>query len=90
MKKLSSYILHYWYAYLFAIVCLLLQVGLDMLAPQVTRRIVDDVIGEGAVDLLMPLLLTIFLIGLGRCVFGYTKEFTFDYVGAKIGMNMQD
>ena len=89
MKKLSSYILHYWYAYLFAIVCLLLQVGLDMLAPQVTRRIVDDVIGEGAVDLLMPLLLTIFLIGLGRCVFGYTKEFTFDYVGAKIGMNMR-
>ncbi len=86
MKKLSSYILHYWYAYLFAIVCLLLQVGL---APQVTRRIVDDVIGEGAVDLLMPLLLTIFLIGLGRCVFGYTKEFTFDYVGAKIGMNMR-
>ena len=50
MKKLSSYILHYWYAYLFAIVCLLLQVGLDMLAPQVTRRIVDDVIGEGALD----------------------------------------
>ncbi len=89
MKKLSSYILHYWYAYLFAIVCLLLQVGLDMLAPQVTRRIVDDVIGEGAVDLLMPLLLTIFLIGVGRCVFGYTKEFTFDYVGAKIGMNMR-
>ena len=32
---------HYWYAYLFAIICLLLQVGLDMLAPQVTRQIVE-------------------------------------------------
>ncbi len=89
MKKLSSYILHYWYAYLFAIVCLLLQVGLDMLAPQVTKRIVDDVIGEGAVDLLMPLLFMILVIGLGRCVFGYMKEFTFDCIGAKIGMNMR-
>ena len=88
MKKLSSYILHYWYAYLFAIICLLLQVGLDMLAPQVTRQIVDNVIGEGKIDLLTPLLFTIFFIGLGRCVFGYTKEFTFDCIGSKIGMDM--
>ena len=89
MKKLSSYILHYWYAYLFAIICLLLQVGLDMLAPQVTRQIVDNVIGEWKIDLLTPLLFTIFFIGLGRCVFGYTKEFTFDCIGSKIGMDMR-
>lgn len=89
MKKLSSYILHYWYIYVFAIICLLIQVGLDMLTPQVTKSIVDDVIGEGRMELLALLLLTIFLIGLGRCIFGYTKEFTFDCVSSKIGMDMR-
>lgn len=89
MKKLSGYILRYWYIYLFAILCLLLQTGLDMLTPQVTKRIVDDVIGEGNIDLLTPLLVTIFVIGLGRCIFGYCKEFTFDWVSSKISMNIR-
>lgn len=89
MKKLSSYILRYWYAYLFAIACMFLQVGLDMLSPQVTKRIVDDVIEQDRMNLLMPLLLTIFFIGLGRCVFGYMKEFTFDCLGSRIGTDMR-
>lgn len=89
MKKISSYVLHYWYVYAFAVLCLMLQVGLDLLTPQVTKRIVDDVIGEGQMKLLTPLLVTIFIIGLGRCVFGYTKEFTFDYIGSRIGSDMR-
>lgn len=89
MKKISSYILRYWYVYLFAIICMILQVSLDMLSPQVTKRIVDDVIGEGNMDLLTPLLITIFIIGLGRCIFGYGKEFTFDWVSSKISTDIR-
>lgn len=89
MKKISQYVLRYWYAYLFAMVCMVLQVALDMLTPQVTKRIVDDVIGEGRMELLTSLLLTILMIGVGRCVFGYAKEFTFDRVSSKIGMDMR-
>ncbi len=89
MKKLSSYILHYWYAYLFAIVCLLLQVGLDMLAPQVTKSVIDDVIVGGKTELLMGLLFTLLGIGLGRAFFQYTKEFLFDISSMRIACDMR-
>lgn len=84
MFKISRYIAKYWYLYLFAIICLTLQVGLDMLYPQVTKKIIDDVIGNGNIGLLSRLLFTIFIIGLGRCIFGYLKEYTFDSVSSKI------
>lgn len=89
MKKISKYILEHWYYYLFAVVCLILQVGLDMLSPQITKKIIDDVIGAGELDMLTGLLATIFVIGIGRCIFGYFKEFTFDLVGSKITMDIR-
>lgn len=87
--KLGSYMKKYWLAYLFAILCLILSVGLDMLSPQVTKRIIDDVIGEGNLKLLTPLLITIFVIGIGRAVFQYFKELTFDKVSVNISTNLR-
>lgn len=84
MKKISAYILENWYYYLFAIICMILQVSLDMLSPFITRKIIDDVIINGQKEILNGLLLMILIIGMGRCIFGYLKEFTFDFVSAKI------
>ena len=64
--------------YAAALVCMILQVGLDMLSPQVTARLIDDVLGKRQAELLPKLLLMIFAIGAGRAVFGYLKEFIFD------------
>lgn len=89
MFKTSKYIVKYWYLYLFAIVCMILQVSLDMLTPQITKRIIDDVIGNGNLAILSKLLFTIFIIGLGRCIFGYLKEFTFDRVSSKIASKLR-
>ena len=89
MFKISKYIVKYWYLYLFAIVCMILQVSLDMLTPQITKRIIDDVIGNGNLAILSKLLFTIFVIGLGRCIFGYLKEFTFDRVSSKIASKLR-
>lgn len=89
MKKVSSYVLHYWYFYVLALICLFLQTGMDMISPQVTKKIVDNVIGEGRPELLGGLLLAILLIAVGRSIFGYTKELTFDYLGSKIGTDMR-
>lgn len=89
MFKISKYIMKYWYLYAFALVCMIFQVSLDMLTPQITKRIIDDVIGKNKIDLLGRLLLTIFIIGLGRCVFGYLKEYTFDYVSSKIAKKIR-
>ncbi|RDY31284.1 ABC transporter ATP-binding protein [Lachnotalea glycerini] len=89
MKKISQYVLDNWYFYAFAILCMVLQVGLDMLSPQITKKIIDDVIGNGQIELLTKLLVMIFMIGVGRCIFGYLKEFIFDMISAKVAEDMR-
>lgn len=89
MKKILHYMGKYWYAYVFAILCLVISVTLDMLSPQVTRRIIDDVIGEGKLELLTKLLLLILLIGTGRAFSQYFKELTFDKVSSKITVSIR-
>ena len=44
MKKIGKYIWQYKWRYVFAISALLIAETLDMLAPQLTRMVVDDVI----------------------------------------------
>lgn len=68
---------------------MVIQVGLDMLSPLITKSIIDDVIGAGNNEILPKLLLMILAIGVGRCIFGYMKEFTFDKVGFRIGMKIR-
>lgn len=89
MKKLSSYLWEHKFAYLFAIVSMIISVSLDMLSPQLTRHIVDDVIVGGETDKLIYLLAGILCVGIGRCVFQYAKEYTFDVTGAGIMGDMR-
>ena len=74
MKKISSYIFKYWYFYAFGIICMVISVSLDLLSPQITKRIIDDVIQDGKVELLTKLLLGILLVGIGRCIFQSKKR----------------
>lgn len=85
MTKVSAYIRKYWYMYAAALVCMVIQVGLDMVSPQVTAHLIDDVLGKGKTGLLPGLLLMIFIIGAGRALFGYWKEFLFDKTASRIG-----
>lgn len=89
MKKILKYIAKYWYAYVFAIVCMITAIVLDMLYPMITKSIVDDVIIDGKMELLGGLLATIFIIGIGRALGGYLKEFTFDCVSIKIASKLR-
>lgn len=89
MKKLSVYILEHKWAYGFAIVSMLISISLDMLSPQLTKHIVDDVIIGGETETLTFLLIGILCVGIGRCVFQYTKEYYFDVAGAKIIADMR-
>ncbi|MCM1121560.1 MAG: ABC transporter ATP-binding protein/permease [Eubacterium sp.] len=89
MKKLSSYIWEYKVPYLLAILSLLIAVTLDMMAPRLTAHVVDDVIVGGKIGELKYLLLGFLGIGLGRCIFQYVKEYTFDKNGAKISGDMR-
>lgn len=79
----------YWYGYLFAIFCMVAAIVLDMVYPKITKQIVDDVILGGELSILTGLLVGIVIVGIGRCVFGYCKEFTFDVLASKIGSQMR-
>lgn len=89
MKKLHIYIRRNWYAYLFAVCCMISAIVLDMLYPKITQRIVDDVIIGGSMELLTGLLIGIAAVGVGRCVFGYLKEYMFDVLASKIGSQVR-
>lgn len=84
LKKLSHYILKHFWGYLLAVLCLFIGVALDMLSPQLTKHIIDDVILNGRLPLLKYLLFGILCVGLGRCIFMYIKEYAFDIIGSKI------
>ncbi|MBE5877642.1 MAG: ABC transporter ATP-binding protein, partial [Lachnospiraceae bacterium] len=88
-KKLSSYIWDYKHLYLAGIVSLILSVSLDMLSPLLTLSIIDDVIMGGDVKRLPYLLGGILLVGIGRCIFQYTKEYSFDKAGCTISSEMR-
>lgn len=89
MKKLTCYMKKYWLTYLFAVVCLVTAIVLDMLFPQITKIIVDDVLKEGRTELLTKCLLGILVIGIGRSIAGYFKEYTFDVVSSKIARELR-
>lgn len=89
MKKISTYVWEQKFAFLFAIISLIISVVLDMLSPQLTKHIVDDVIIGGQMQKLLPLLSGILCIGLGRCIFQYAKEYTFDATGSKISFEIR-
>ncbi len=79
----------YWYLYLFAMVCLVLGILLDVAAPRVIERIIDDVIVGGDQGILMGLLIALFLLGTGRGLFKYLQEFTGDVIGLRISVDIR-
>lgn len=89
MKKLRSYVLPFWKSYLFATVSLILAILLEMLTPQITKSIINEVFVGGDFSRFGLLLAALVIMGLGRSVFGYLKEFTFDRNSQTIGTEMR-
>jgi ATP-binding cassette subfamily B protein len=89
MNKLSHYLKKYWFAYAAAVVCIVTAVYLDMLSPQITKQIIDNVILKGQRELMPKLLLLVLMIAVGRCTFQYIKEIIFDLVSSKIALKIR-
>ena len=87
--KLKNYLKKSKYHYLLGSICMLLAIVLDLMSPFLTRRIIDDVILDGKMQILMPLLIGLLGIGFGRAVLGYVKEFTFDWIGMTAANRMR-
>lgn len=89
MKKLSAYIWENKLRYILAIGSMILAVSLDLMSPQLTKHIIDDVIVGGQIGKLKYLLAGILAIGVGRAIFQYIKEYTFDCLGSDIASSMR-
>lgn len=89
MRGLGKYFIKYKWYYLFALVCLYLGIYLDVQAPKIIGRIIDDVIVGGQVELLMQLVLLLLGIGVGRGIFKYLQEYTGDRIGVKIAEDIR-
>ncbi len=62
---------------------------LDQAAPIIVQHIIDDVLIAKKLEVLNFLLLGILGIGVGRCIFQYTKEYACDYAGSKIACEVR-
>lgn len=89
MRRIRTYIQKNWYVYLFAISCMVCAIVLDMLYPKITQSIVDDVILAGRQEIFTGLLAGIVLVGIGRSVCGYLKEYLFDILCSKIASQLR-
>lgn len=89
MKRIRTYIGRCWLSYLFAVSCMVIAIVLDMVYPKITQSIVDDVILDGKQELLTLLLAGIVVVGIGRSVCGYLKEYLFDVLSSKLGSQLR-
>jgi len=62
---------------------------IENLLQQVAKVLVDDVIKGGNVALLPTLLITLLVVGVGRVIAGYGREYTFDRVSFRAGSDIR-
>jgi len=89
MKKLSSYIMQYKWKYALAVFALFAAVTLDMFAPRLTQIMVDDVLVGKNLTTMIWLLIGFLGLGIGKCIFHYIKEYTFDDTANRISVEIR-
>ncbi len=91
MNKLNLFRYFKRYSFLYLIALLAMSAGtmLDQAAPLIVQHIIDDVLIARHMEVLNFLLLGILGIGVGRCIFQYTKEYACDYAGSKIASEVR-
>ncbi len=91
MNKLNlfRYFRKYSFLYLIALIAMTAGTMLDQAAPLIVQHIIDDVLIAKKLEVLNFLLLGILGIGVGRCIFQYTKEYSCDYAGSKIASEVR-
>ncbi len=89
MKILKKLILKQLPLYIIAIIAMFIVIGFDIVTPLITRDIIDNVIVDGKLALLSHYLIVLLLIGIGRFIFPYVKEFFFDMAGSKVACELR-
>lgn len=89
MKKIKTYLWEHKFAFGLAVLAMTISISLDMLSPKLTQSMIDDVLLGNHMELLIPLLIGYIAVGIGRFIFQYVKEYTFDITGSKIAAEIR-
>lgn len=68
---------------------MIIIIGVDLVTPYITKLFIDDVIVNGNYEILGMLLKGIAAIAFTKFIFGYVKEFMFDYLGRKVAGDLK-
>ncbi len=94
-KTIFSYMAKHWAMYLFSFAMLALLIGLKAVMPRVTERIVNEGLSpelssmEARMGVVIPLLITVLVMGIIRAIATYLKEYSSDKIGVYIGRDMR-
>lgn len=89
MKRVFSYVWKYKILVVIPSIAMLIAIALDMFNPYLQQVMIDKVISQKDLSLLSYVLIGCTLITLFRAVFGYLKEYLFDYLSAKINIDLK-
>ncbi len=89
MNTLKKLLKKNMWLYILGTLAMIVSISLDMFAPQLTRHVIDDVVVGGQLDKLKIFLIGFFVVGVGRCILQYVKEFIFDITGSKIACELR-
>jgi ATP-binding cassette, subfamily B, multidrug efflux pump len=89
MKRIFKYVWEYKLLVLVPSIAMMLSIGLDMFNPYLQKLITDRVFIGGELNILWPILGGFISITALRAIFGYTKEYLFDVLSAKISIDIK-
>jgi ATP-binding cassette subfamily B protein len=89
MKQILKYVWKYKLLVLIPSIAMMLAIGLDMFNPYLQKLITDRVFLGGELNILWPILGGFIGITASRALLGYTKEYLFDVLSAKISIDIK-
>lgn len=88
MTRVFKYVWKYKLIVITALSAVLINIGLIMINPKLIQTLVDRVIRNGETNILPKVLIGIVAITLLRAIFGFTREFGFDYLSTRVNIDM--
>lgn len=90
MLRILKYVLEHRKLLVLGTICMLIVIGIDQVSPLLQMLLVDEVIGNGKVNLFPFIILIMCLLTIGKSITGFFKEYTYDLIGTKVHKTLKD